>query len=207
MNERGRPRSFDRQQALLCAMQVFWKKGFEDTSMTDLTQAMGIASPSLYAAFGSKEALFLEALDLYQSTVNREIWDALVDGPTIRAAIEGFLINTASAYSQADVPAGCMIVLGAHPALAGEGPVGGDLKLRRAENILHLKQRFQRAVSEGELPETFDCGAAAAFFATLQNGMSLLARDGADRDTLIAVARNGVLALSGLVQEPMRPLR
>lgn len=201
MNERGRPRSFDRQQALFCAMKLFWKKGFEDTSMTDLIQAMGIASPSLYAAFGSKESLFLEALDLYQSTVNREIWGALVDGHTIHAAIEGFLVNTALAYSQADVPAGCMIVLGAHPALAGEGPVGDDLKQRRADNILHLRQRFQRALAEREVPEGFDCDAAATFFATLQTGMSLLARDGADRETLMAVARNGVLALSGLVRE------
>jgi AcrR family transcriptional regulator len=198
MSERGRPRSFDRQQALGCAMRVFWEKGFEDASMTDLTQAMGIASPSLYAAFGSKEALFLEALELYQTTVNTEIWNSLKDGPTIAAAIEGFLVNTALAYSRPDTPPGCLIVLGSHPALAHSGPVREDLRLRRTENIIHLRRRFRQAVEEKELPESFDCDAAAAFFATLQNGMSLLARDGADRETLMAVARNGVLALEGI---------
>lgn len=198
MSERGRPRSFDRQQALGCAMRVFWEKGFEDASMTDLTQAMGIASPSLYAAFGGKEALFLEALELYQTTVNTEIWNSLKDEPTIAAAIEGFLVNTAVSYSRPDTPAGCLIVLGSHPALAGNGPVHDDLKLRRAENIVHLGRRFVQAVDEKELPESFDCDAAAVFFATLQNGMSLLARDGADRETLMAVARNGVLALQGI---------
>ena len=121
MNERGRPRSFDRQQALSRAMHLFWQKGFEETSMSDLTQTMGIAPPSLYAAFGSKEALFTEALDLYQATVNNEIWKALEEGQTIAAAIEGFLVNTARAYSRSDQPAGRADCI-AFNAAAGERP-------------------------------------------------------------------------------------
>lgn len=200
MSERGRPRSFDRQQALARAMHLFWQKGFEETSMSDLTKAMGIAPPSLYAAFGSKEALFTEALDLYQATVNTEIWDALDEGETIAAAIDGFLVNTARAYSRPDVPAGCMIVLGANPAASEIEAVGEDIRLRRAENISQLMNRFERAVSEGELANSFDCKAAAVFFATLQNGMSLLARDGGGKDALMAVARSGRLALEGMAR-------
>lgn len=204
MSERGRPRGFDRQQALSRAMHLFWQKGFEETSMSDLTQAMGIAPPSLYAAFGSKEALFTEALDLYQATVNNEIWNALDEGKTIAAAIEGFLINTARAYSRADQPAGCMIVLGSNPAESEIEAIGEDLRQRRAENISQLMKRFERAVSEGELTDTFDCEAAAVFFATLQNGMSLLARDGGGEVALMAVARSGSPALEGMIRDYRR---
>lgn len=76
MAERGRPRSFDKEAALERAMEVFWRLGYEGASMTDLTAAMGIASPSLYAAFGSKEALFRQALDHYRATEGKEIWGA-----------------------------------------------------------------------------------------------------------------------------------
>ncbi|MBB3447176.1 TetR/AcrR family transcriptional regulator [Rhizobium sp. BK379] len=204
MNERGRPRSFDRQQALSRAMHLFWQKGFEETSMSDLTQTMGIAPPSLYAAFGSKEALFTEALDLYQATVNNEIWKALEDGQTIAAAIEGFLVNTARAYSRSDQPAGCMIVLGSNPAASEIEAIGADLRQRRAENMSQLMKRFERAVSEGELNDTFDCEAVAVFFATLQNGMSLLARDGGGEAALMAVARSGNPALEGMIRDHRR---
>ncbi|MFC5758825.1 TetR/AcrR family transcriptional regulator [Rhizobium sp. GCM10022189] len=203
MSERGRPRSFDRQQALSRAMHLFWQKGFEETSMSDLTQAMGIAPPSLYAAFGSKEALFTEALDLYQATVNNEIWNAL-EGETIAAAIEGFLVNTARAYSRPDQPSGCMIVLGSNPAESEIAAIGEDLRLRRAENISRIMKRFERAVREGELADTFDYAAAAVFFATLQNGMSLLARDGGGQDALMAVARAAAPALEGMVRHHRR---
>jgi AcrR family transcriptional regulator len=155
---------------------------------------MGIAPPSLYAAFGSKEALFIEALDLYQATVDTEVWNELDEGETIAAAIEGFLVHTARAYSCPDVPAGCMIVLGAN--LAGSE----DIKPRRAENISQLMKRFERAVSEGELDGTFDCKAAAVFFDTLQNGISLLTRDSGGEDALMAVARSGGPALEGMTR-------
>lgn len=198
MAERGRPRSFDRQTALQRAMEVFWANGFEDASMTDLTAAMEIASPSLYAAFGSKEALFQEAVELYQATVGLDIWESLETEPTIRGAIESFLLATARSYSKADRPPGCLIVLGARPRGQRNSAVCDVLRSRRAENIDRLRQRFERAVADGELPEHFDCNAAAAFYATLQHGMSILARDGADGATLEAVARNGVLSLRAM---------
>lgn len=198
MSERGRPRSFDRQEALRRAMLVFWEKGFDAASMTDLTQAMGIGSPSLYAAYGSKEALFREAVDLYQATTNTDIWETLEREPRIKEAIEAFLVNTASAYCRPDVPAGCLIVLGSNFASGDSDPVNVELRTRRGTNIERLRRRFERAVLEKELPANFDCGDAATFYATLQNGMSLLARDGADFDSLMAIVRGGVCAFAGL---------
>jgi AcrR family transcriptional regulator len=198
MAERGRPRSFDRQAALQRAMEVFWAKGFEDASMTDLTGAMGIASPSLYAAFGSKDALFQEAVALYQASIGQNIWGSLETEPTIHGAIEAFLMATAAAYSQSDAPAGCLIVLGTRPSGHGNGVVYDELRSRRSDNSLRIRRRFERAVTEGELPNHFDCKAAAAFYATLQQGMSILARDGADAATLEAVARTGAHALASM---------
>src|SRR3569833_110657 len=110
----GRPREFDREVALNAAMLAFWRKGFVATSMSDLCDAMGIRSPSLYAAFGSKEALFLEAVDSYARTVGPPIWSRLMDGPTVRAGIKSFLLAAAENLPEAKAkPAGCMAALGA----------------------------------------------------------------------------------------------
>ncbi|MYZ42656.1 TetR/AcrR family transcriptional regulator [Achromobacter sp. KS-M25] len=194
MAERGRPRGFDRQVALRDAMLMFWNKGFEETSMTDLTQATGLRSASLYAAFGSKEAIFREALDMYQETLGPMIWASLEDA-TIEGAIESFLMRTADAFSDPAYPAGCMIVLGAHHARQGASAVGDELQRRRANDIRRLKQRFDVAIQAGDLAATFDSQAAAAFYAALQAGMSILARDGATPATLRAVAISGTRAL------------
>lgn len=196
MEKRGRPRGFDRQDALRRAMVTFWQKGFEGSSMTDLTDAMGIASPSLYAAFGSKEALFQEALALYQESVGKEIWDPLDCELAITDAIAAFLNNSVTAYAPGKHPRGCLIVLGAG---AGEGSstVHEELRRRRADNLTRLRERFARAVADGELSPDFDCHAAAAFYATLQHGMSIMARDGADAATMCAIADGGIRALEG----------
>ncbi|WP_200887488.1 TetR/AcrR family transcriptional regulator [Sphingomonas sp. ERG5] len=191
MEKRGRPRTFDRDAALQRAMELFWENGFEETSMTDLTDAMGIASPSLYAAFGSKEALFREAVERYQGNVGTEIWDALDSEPEIAAAIGAFLMNTARSYSDETTPRGCMIVLGARSMGQSSHPVCEMLKAHREMNLVRLRQRFDRAVADGQLPATFDCAAAAAFYAALQHGMSIIARDGADAATLEAIAITG----------------
>src|SRR5258708_37217740 len=105
----GRPRGFDRDTALEAAMFLFWRKGFATTSMNDLCDAMGVGSPSLYAAFGSKEALYLEAVEQYARTQGPPVWDKLAEGATARAGIENLLI--AAAYSlpkSRATPGGCM---------------------------------------------------------------------------------------------------
>jgi AcrR family transcriptional regulator len=149
MPERGRPRTFDRTAALRQAMELFWAKGYEGTSIADLTAAMGISSPSLYAAFGSKEALFLEATEYYTRNEGTEIWSALDEAPTACQAIENFLRQTAKAYSQDDRPQGCLIALGALHQDSSSGAICDDLRRRRAENHTLLLRRLERGVAEG----------------------------------------------------------
>src|SRR5918996_2764774 len=168
MAERGRPRSFDRAAALQRAMEVFWAKGFDGASLSDLTAAMDINSPSLYAAFGSKEALFREAVALYGETEGTEIWSALPEAPTAREAIERFLCASACSFTRAEKPAGCLIVLGALHANAANAAVCRDLRQHRAENVEALRARLGRAVREGDLAEGVDCLAVARFYATIQ---------------------------------------
>lgn len=199
MTKRGRPRAFDREEALRQAMRVFWAKGYENTSMTDLIDAMGIASPSLYAAFGSKEGLFHEAVSLYNAEHGSEIWESLDREQDIVSAMRSFLGATARMYSTEGQPQGCMIVLGARPGPQGESAVADDLRQRRNDSVHRLRQRFARAVAEGELPASSDPDSMGAYFASVQHGMSILARDGADYATLQAVARQAVASLSGMV--------
>ena len=205
MSERGRPRSFDRAAALRRAMEVFWAKGYEGASLSDLTAAMGINSPSLYAAFGSKEALFLEATDLYTRSEGADIWSTLEEAPTARLAIEGFLTETAKAYSQTDRPQGCLIALGALHQDSTQGLICQDLRRRRAENHTALERRLQRAVAEGELPAGFDCRTAATFFATVQHGMSIQARDGATHAALMATVAGAMAAWATMAGSQARP--
>jgi AcrR family transcriptional regulator len=202
MAERGRPRSFDRTAALRRAMEVFWAKGYDGASLAELTAAMGINAPSLYAAFGSKEALFREAVALYGATEGVEIWTALPETPTAREAIERFLRASALSFTRPDRPNGCLIVLGALLASDGNANVCRDLRQQRAGNVAALRERLERAVAEGELPKNFDCEAAATFYATVQQGMSIQARDGAARDTLLSVAACAMAAWDGLTSPP-----
>lgn len=194
MPERGRPRTFDRTVVLRRAVEVFWVKGYEGSSISDLTAAMGINSPSLYAAFGSKEALFLEAIELYTQVEGADIWSALEKAPTARQAIERFLRRTAKAYSQTDRPQGCLIALGALHQDSSCGAICDDLRRRRAENRSALLRRLERGVAEGELPQGFDSCTAATFYATVQHGMSIQARDGASRAALMATVAGAMAA-------------
>lgn len=194
MSERGRPRTFDRTVALRRAVEVFWAKGYEGASISDLAAAMGINSPSLYAAYGSKEALFLEAADFYSRFEGSDIWQALDEAPTARLAIELFLSRTAKAYSQTDRPQGCLITLGALHQDSTSGLICADLRRRRAENHSALQKRLERGVADGELPVGFDCHAVATFYATVQHGMSIQARDGASCTALMATVAGAMAA-------------
>ncbi|PLP57500.1 TetR family transcriptional regulator [Mesorhizobium loti] len=201
MAERGRPRGFDRTEALERAMQVFWEKGYEGSSLNDLTAAMGIGCPSLYAAFGSKEGLFLEAIAHYGKVVGKEIWEAVETASTAQAAMRDFLDATVDAYSRTDLPRGCLIALAALHQDSSSGAICSELRRLRAENIDTLRRRFRRGVGEADLPAAFDCDAAAVFYATTQHGMSIIARDGASREALAAVADGAMAAFQPLVDK------
>lgn len=192
---RGRPRAFDRAAALDRATRLFWTKGYEATSIADLTDVMGIGAPSLYAAFGSKEALYAEALDHYHTTNEHLVWSDFRAAATARAAVHALLMDSAAALtgSVVDIPRGCMVTLS---SVGCEGHAGLGELVRDARGVAldRLKQRFERAVAEGELPVGTDLHALARFVQTVQSGMSILARDGAERAELESVAD---LAMAG----------
>ena len=194
MAERGRPRSFDRSAALARAMEVFWTKGYEGASISDLTEAMGIGSPSLYAAFGSKEALFREAIELYGRTEGPAIWDAVENAPDARSAVAGFLTATAHSFSRPGKPRGCMVVLSQLNPTEASASVCAALRENRAQGQSGLERRLRRAVEVGELAPSTDVAALAAFYLTVQQGMSIQARDGASEETLLAVAKGAMAA-------------
>ncbi len=201
---RGRPRSFDRDAALRRAMELFWARGYEHASVAALGEAMGLSPPSLYAAFGSKEQLFREACDLY-GDVEGDIWLAM-DAPNALEAVAQFLERTARSFTRPDKPRGCMIVLGGLHADAEEPSVAEEMRARRATSFDQLKARFDRAVSEGDLAEGVDTAAMARFYVAVQNGMAIQARDGADYDALMQVARGALLAWPELTKpRPRRP--
>lgn len=202
MTGKGRPREFDKDAALLAAMRVFWAKGFEDTSMTDLTAAMEIGSTSLYAAFGSKADLFRLALALYRSTVIQDIAQALEADLPVTLAVAQFLERSARAFVRPNAPSGCMIVLGAHnPVDAGES-LHDELRAARTDTINAIARRLDRAVELGELPQGCKSASVAGFLGTLQIGMSTMARDGADLEALLSVAANGAAGFAAIAGVP-----
>lgn len=192
---RGRPRAFDREAALAEATRLFWSKGYEATSITDLTEAMGIGSPSLYAAFGSKEALYAEALDYYRKTFDAFVWGNFLKAPTAREAIGAFLKDSAAALTGyvADIPCGCMVTLSAVGS-EGHPELGNLVRSARASTFDRVKARLEQAVGEGEMPASTDLNALARYVQTVQNGMSILARDGVCCEELRSVAEAAMLS-------------
>ncbi|WP_322027835.1 TetR/AcrR family transcriptional regulator [Burkholderia sp. BCC1977] len=198
MAERGRPRSFDKEAALDRAMEVFWRLGYEGASMTDLTAAMGIAPPSLYAAFGSKEALFRQAVERYRETEGREIWDSVEQAGSAHDAIEHYLMQTARVFTRRGKPAGCLIVLSAlHPAERSD-TVRQTLIAMREQTVAALRARLADGVATGELSAHANLDAIARYYVTVQQGMSIQARDGASRRDLEAVAQAALAAWPAL---------
>lgn len=198
MAERGRPRNFDRDQALKKAMEVFWSKGYEGASLADLTEAMGINSPSLYGAFGSKEGLFREAVALYRDTTGGSSRRALQEGATARDGVQAMLMAAAERYTAPGTPPGCMIVLGAPSGSVHHDSVGGFLCDNRREMQSRIQARLSAGVDNGELPASADLKGLAAFYTTVLHGMSIQARDGASRKTLQSVARQAMCAWDAL---------
>ena len=177
------------------ATRLFWVKGFEATSIADLTQAMGIGSPSLYAAFGSKEALYAEALQHYMESNEAYVWGGFQAAATAREAVRLFLMDSAAALGGgiADIPRGCMVALSSVGS-EGYAKLGELVRSARAVTLERLTTRLEQAVAEGEIPVSTDVHALARFVQTLQNGMSIMARDGVSRTELESV---GDVAMAG----------
>ncbi len=182
---RGRPLSFDRDTALDKAMHVFWEHGYEAASISDLTAAMGITPPSLYTAFGDKAHLFMEAIERYGNGPGGFGQRALDEEPTARGAIRRLLEEAAAELTQSCHPLGCMMVMATTNCSVAAENIQKALVKRRALGVAAMQARIQRGIDEGELPAGTDAGALASFYATVYQGMSMQAKDGASRESLL----------------------
>jgi AcrR family transcriptional regulator len=199
MSRTGRPREFDRQDALNSAMELFWAQGYEGTTLADLQKAMGgITAPSFYAAFGSKEALFREVVELYKETQGAPVLKALMEGSTARASIEGMLRAAVDHFCGQRSPHGCLMVLGSINCTPANKGVDDFLREQRALRQTFIRQRLRRGVADGDAPSGVDLGAIASFYTTVVDGMAFQARDGASRKTLSAVVDGAMAAWESL---------
>jgi len=181
-------------------MELFWEKGYEGASMSELTATMGIGSPSLYAAFGSKEGLFREAVALYCETEGAAIWEATLAAPTAYETVEALLMTTAREFSRSEKPRGCLVILSALHATESSATVRAELTARRARNLGALVAKLALGVESGEISPAADLEAVARYYITVQQGMSIQARDGADRKTLEGIARGALAAWLPMTQ-------
>jgi AcrR family transcriptional regulator len=182
----GRPRAFDPDAALDRAMHVFWAKGYEGASLSNLTRAMRINRPSLYAAFGNKEQLFRKVLDRYMSGPLAWFGKALAL-PKARNMVEQIFLGTARMAEDPRVPPGCLLVQGA--LACGTASVRKEVAARRATAEVALRRRLQRAKREGDLPKNADPAELAHYVMTVIRGMAVQAAGGASRDQLHRVAQ------------------
>ena len=186
--ERGRPRNFDPDAALDRALEVFWRHGFQAASLTDLTAAMGLSKPSLYAAFGDKESLYLKALERY---VALQIQHAAIfdTEPDVRQALEKFLRTMATLLADPTLPCGCLVVNGMADCGMVSTPPAIEQALRQAVqgSAARLHRQFIRAQRDGQLAPNINASDLAAFFTSLLAGLGILAKGGAKRAKLDAV--------------------
>jgi AcrR family transcriptional regulator len=179
----GRPLSFHPDKALDRALDVFWRKGYEGASLSDLTKAMRINRPSLYAAFGDKEKLFRKVLDRYAEGPASHSRAALQE-TTSRAVVERLLYGTADMLTSADNPRGCLWVQGALACGNGADSVRKELISRRLGGEVALRRRLKRAIIDGDLPPDANPASLARYIAIIIQGMSVQAASGASRSQL-----------------------
>jgi AcrR family transcriptional regulator len=190
---RGRPRTFDTDAALDAALHLFWRRGYEGTSLSALTAAMHINVPSLYAAFGNKEALFRQAVERYVQQPASYLAAALKE-PTARAAAERLFAGAINMVMDAGHPDGCLLVQGALACGPDADPARAELARRRAAGEAAVRRRFERAAADGDLPPTADPASLARFVMTVVWGMSVQAAGGATRAQLRDVAETAMRA-------------
>ena len=188
---KGRPREFCVDAALAAALRVFWSKGYEGASMADLTEAMGITKPSLYAAFGNKEALFNKALDLYERE-KADYMRAALDAPTARGVAERLMYGALDMYSCPENPGGCLGVINS-VACGAEAECIREAVVARSAAAKHaMLERFTRAKAEGDFPDDVDPAGLAAFLTAMNQGMAVQAGAGATRAELERLVETGL---------------
>lgn len=188
---RGRPREFCVDHALAQALRVFWEKGYEGTSLTDLTEAMGITRPSLYAAFGNKESLFRKALDLYEREKLDYIGKAL-EAPTARGVAETMLRGSVQNVLSCDEPHGCLGVITSVACGAESQSIREEVVQRGEKGKRALTERFERARAEGDLAPHVDAEGLTRVLVAMLQGISVQANQGATREQLELLVETGL---------------
>ncbi|MFE6778110.1 TetR/AcrR family transcriptional regulator [Streptomyces sp. NPDC057702] len=192
--KRGRPRSFDRDAALRAATIEFWDRGFEAVSIADLTRAMGVKAPSLYAAFGDKKTLFEEAIESYVRDFGGYRDRALEEEPTARRAVARLLHEAATWHTLPGYPRGCMLISAATNCTSQSAEIAQGLAERRSEGLAEVERRIDADVAAGILPAETDAHALAVYYTVVLHGMAQQARDGADQAMLETVAHTAMTA-------------
>jgi AcrR family transcriptional regulator len=185
--KKGRPRQFDEDEAIEKAMRVFWKNGYEGTSVSDLTSSMGISRPSLYATFGDKRSLFLRSLDRYRESPASYVNRALAK-PTAREVVQSLLHGVIDLVTDPTNPGGCLFVGASLPASEESEAIRHELARRRIDGELDIRKRLQKAAREGDLPTDAEPKALAKLAATLIWGISVQSTNGARRTELLKIA-------------------
>lgn len=192
---KGRPRSFDRDQALLKALDLFWRKGYEPSSVAELCAVMEITPPSLYAAFGNKAKLFIEAVTYYERTYWKATWERLEEEQDIAKAIDAFFREAADILLSPSAPCGCMVVLAAINVSADSTDVVRAVSVLRQEGKDLFEKRLARAVQEKQLPQGTNTAGLATVLNTLLEGMSIEAKDGAESGSMRMIGQHAVRLL------------
>ena len=192
----GRPRSFDRDAALEQAMFAFWRHGYETTSIADLTAAMGVTAPSLYTAFGDKQRLFLEAVQRYAGDP-QAMAERIAGAASAYDAARDLLTGAAIAYTGEDTPKGCLLASATASGSADTAAVQRAVADIRTMIARHLADRIERDIASGTLPQGTDSAALSGLVMAVVQGLSVLARDGAPRATLLSIATAALAAWPG----------
>ncbi|MFD9738358.1 TetR/AcrR family transcriptional regulator [Umezawaea sp. NPDC059074] len=192
----GRPRGFDVDSAVEAALALFIEKGYEGAALGELTSAMGINPPSLYAAFGSKEGLFLRAVEVYSDRVTASMTGSL-GAATAYEALAAMTHSAADFYTEPSKPPGCLLVQGGLTAGDRAQPARAELAKRREANRGLVRQRLERAALEGDTSVVGDPAVIALYVSTVTNGIAVMAADGATREQLHDTVDTALLSLKG----------
>jgi len=206
MSRRGRPREFDRDQALRGATTVFWDKGYEGASLEELQSAMGgISPPSFYAAFGSKERLYFEVVDLYVEAVSGRPGRAMESAMTARTGIEAMLREAVDIYCDPDTPRGCLLFLSAVNCTPANKSVQDRMRGYRAQVPDLIRKRLERGVAEGDVPQHLDLEPLVSLYADLAYALPSRASDGASQQDLLAGITGAMAAWDHLIGPAPQP--
>ena len=194
---RGRPRGFDRDAALEKALHLFWSRGFEATSISDLTSAMRITPPALYSAYGDKKRLFLEAVDRYERDAGCFAQKALTEEPTAEDAIRSLLHGAVNSFTKPGAPKGCLVVLGATNCAAESNDIYLALAERRANAEKAVRARIHAGQIAGELADGTNVDALAGMVTATLYGLAVKAKDGVSRAQLHRIVSQMMQAWPG----------